>query len=137
MEIRLCPRYVLNRLPVPPDRLDHLDVLLSAAFVLLAAPFLSYIPHVCLAQWLLRIPCPGCGITHSLFALAHLDFRQAWHWNPAGIALAIFLALQLLARSFALLKPAVGAAVARASRVTERFVLGSLLIVWFTRLIHV
>ncbi len=137
MEICVCPKSVLNRIPLDADRLVHLNFLVSAAAVLALAPLLGSLPHVCLAQWLLRIPCPGCGITHSLCAMGHLDFRNAWHWNPAAIPLAVFLVLQFLFRSIALWKPFMGQMITRGSRLAGRFVWGSLLIVWFARLLRI
>jgi len=33
------------------------------------------------------LPCPGCGLTHSFVAMAHLDFVAAVHANPFGVLL--------------------------------------------------
>ena len=39
-----------------------------------------YIP--CLFRLITGLKCPGCGITHSLFALINLDFKEAFNQNP-------------------------------------------------------
>ena len=36
----------------------------------------------CLFRSIVGIPCPTCGMTRSSFALAHLDFFEAFRWNP-------------------------------------------------------
>ena len=136
MEILLCPKWFLNRLPLDRQSQVHLNFLLSVLMICLMAPLVSKIPHVCLAQWLLNLPCPGCGITHSLMAMGRLQLREAWRWNPAGIVLAIYLTLQICARAVALGIEATGTAVSRFSKYGERFVLSALFAVWFMRLIH-
>ena len=37
------------------------------------------------------LPCPGCGITTSLLALARGDAHASWSANPAGLAVAALL----------------------------------------------
>ena len=136
MEILVCPRWLLNRLPISEQSRVHLNVFLSVLLVCLLAPVLVRIPHLCLLRHFLGIPCPGCGVTHSLIALERTQFREAWRWNPAGIALAMYLAFQVCARPFALCVERTGAALSAFSKLGERFVLSALLVVWLTRLLH-
>ncbi|MEM4658654.1 MAG: DUF2752 domain-containing protein [Candidatus Methanosuratincola sp.] len=57
---------------------------------------LSLDPIVCPFKLLTSIPCPGCGMTHAFVALASLEIRQAFSYNPfslplfAGIAISAF-----------------------------------------------
>lgn len=50
----------------------------------------------CPFRLLTSIPCPGCGMTRAFIALASLDIKQAFSYNPfslplfAGIVLSTF-----------------------------------------------
>lgn len=39
-----------------------------------------YVP--CIIHEITGFKCPGCGITHLVFALLHLDFHEAFISNP-------------------------------------------------------
>jgi len=39
-----------------------------------------YVP--CIIHKITGLKCPGCGITHLVFALLHLDFHEAFISNP-------------------------------------------------------
>ena len=136
MEILICPRWLLNRLPIDEQKRKHFNAFFSVLLVCLAAPILSKIPHFCLFRYFLGAPCPGCGVTHSLIAVERMQFGDAWLSNPAGIALAIYLVLQLCGHSLALRFDRAGTTVSRLSKLGERFVLSALLVVWLVRLFH-
>lgn len=38
----------------------------------------------CLFEHLLEIPCPGCGIISSLYAILSGELGAAWSFNPCG-----------------------------------------------------
>lgn len=90
MEIAFLPHRLLDCLAIEPRTQLALNYAMSAMLLLVLFAVsasergLSLIPHVCLMQWLLSKPCPGCGITTSLFALSHHHFDLAWQANPAG-----------------------------------------------------
>jgi Protein of unknown function (DUF2752) len=136
MELLVFPRWLLNRLPISEQNRVHLNAFLSVLLVFLLAPVLVRIPHLCLLRHFLGIPCPGCGVTHSLIAVERMQFREAWLSNPAGIPLAMYFAFQVCARPFALCVERTGTAISRFSKLGERFVLSALLVVWLTRLLH-
>jgi hypothetical protein len=49
---------------------------------------------LCLFHWLTGIPCPLCGLTRGLFALAKGHWTQAIHFNaltPLGFAMLFSL----------------------------------------------
>ena len=134
MEIDICPRWLLAKLGVSPERQIHFALLFSAAIVLVSAPLIGRIPHVCLMQALLGVPCPGCGVLHSMTALGRWHWASAWHSNPAGIAVAAMFAFQLVARTIAIAAAGAAGVVTRISRLYSYAVLGSLLLVWGIRL---
>lgn len=136
MEILVCPRWLLDRLPIREQNRVHANAFLSALLICLLAPILVRIPHFCLLRHFLGIPCPGCGVTHSLIALERMQFREAWLSNPAGIPLALYFAFQVCARPFAVFVEGMGAAILSFSKSGGQFVLWVLLVVWVTRLLH-
>ncbi len=46
---------------------------------------LDRLPVRCLFRPLLGRPCPGCGITHSVWLLLHGQPAAAFEWNPLGL----------------------------------------------------
>lgn len=137
MEVNFCPEWLLRRMHVPERLRLHVAILLSSAFVLAISPVLVHVPHVCLMQSLFHLPCPGCGIMHSLIALGHLRFAEAWASNPAGIFLAAYLGLQISARAAALAFDVASQFVSSFSLIGNRVVVTLLLVVWGTRLFHI
>ena len=78
----------------------HLAARLGAS--ILAATALVAVPHAlpaiarwtdagCLFHGLTGLPCPGCGLTTSLLALARGDAQASWAANPAGFGVAALL----------------------------------------------
>ena len=110
------------------------SILVSSLLVLLILPALRYIPHLCLMRTYLHIPCPGCGVTHSMTAACRMDLVQAWGLNPGGLFLAAFLLIQLMARPAAIFSSRLRPALDRFSRYGSSAVLASLLLVWIYRL---
>ena len=135
MEILVLPRSLLNRLPIDERFRPAANAFFSGLLVFASLPLLAKIPHFCLARRYLGIPCPGCGIIHSLIAMQHMRFHEAWHWNPAGIALAVFLMFQICVRPWTLCFRSAEAAVLKFSRLGELLVLSALFAVWATRLV--
>jgi len=137
MEINVCPQWLLAKLKVPPRAQIHVALLLSSLLALTIPPVLTRVPHFCLMQRVLGIPCPGCGVLHSLMAVLQLNFDAAWRSNPAGIALALFLVLQICGRILALASVLNGKVLARVSHAGQGAVIAMLLAVWFARLLSV
>ena len=102
MEIDFCPRWMLTKLGVPLEAQPNLGVLLSSLLAVVISPVLIRLPHFCLVQKLLHIPCPGCGVLHSLNAILHLDFWRAWCFNPGGVVFAVSLVVQIFGRTLQL-----------------------------------
>jgi len=109
MDIAIIPRALLGRLETDPERRIHLNVLLSHLLLFSGAALLVHfpnglaiVPHVCLVQRLFGIPCPGCGISHSVLAFLGGDVGGALTLNPVGPVLLVALAIQVPLRGLAL-----------------------------------
>jgi hypothetical protein len=135
MEIDICPRWILARLRIPEEGQHHVALLVSALLTLALLPLVIHIPHFCLMQKVLGIPCPGCGISHSMMALLRLKLGIAWQANPAGVGVASVFCFQLVARPIAITAPRTGALVSQVSHHLSNVALGSLLLVWVSRVI--
>ena len=46
-------------------------------------------PPLCLVRLLFHLPCPGCGMTRALHALAHGDLANAIVFHPLAPVLAV------------------------------------------------
>ena len=135
MEIDFCPRWILTKLRVPERSQHHFAVLISTLFVLLLVPLVPHLPHFCLMKKILGIPCPGCGISHSVMSAFRFDLAKAWFANPAGIGIALFFAFQIVARPIAIALPRAAAAVASVSRYGSNLTMVLLFLVWTYRVL--
>lgn len=136
MEIQICPRWLLRKFGVPQGLQRDAGILISCLFIFLSVPILIHVPHLCLAQRVFGIPCPGCGVTHSILALLQFRFQAAWNFNPAGIVVAVYFVLQILWRACVLGSLITSLLVARLSRAGEILVMVVLFGVWFERLFN-
>lgn len=139
MEPALFPLWLTRRLPGSFAIGRNINVLASCSLITFAlisglGSRLSAIPHFCLFQRLLGIPCPGCGISRSLLAAAHFHFSAAWNFNPAGIAIWFFLLFQIAARTVMTLRNDLTAGFQRIFGGLENVLIVSLGFVWFWRL---
>ena len=74
-----------RRLPPWPVRLCYL----AAASVLVAGFVLDR--STCVWRAVTGLPCPGCGMTHALLAIARGNLRDAWQFNRGSVAVAPIL----------------------------------------------
>jgi hypothetical protein len=135
MEINFCPQWILTKLRVSERSQYHLAILISTLVVLLLVPIIPHVPHFCLMKKLLGIPCPGCGISHSVMAAFRLDLRKAWFANPAGIGVALLFSFQIVARPFAIALPRAAGLVSSISRYGSNLSVILLLVVWTYRVL--
>jgi hypothetical protein len=135
MEIDFCPRWILTKLCVPERSQHHLAILISTVLVLLLVPIIPHVPHFCLMKKLLGIPCPGCGISHSVMAAFRIDFVTAWFANPAGIVISLLFVFQIVARPLAIALPRAGSVVSSISRYSSNFSVILLFVVWAYRVL--
>jgi hypothetical protein len=66
MEIYCCPEKLLDGFGIGEKNRLHAGFIISSLIVLLLTPILAVIPRACLFRLLLGLPCPGCGIIHSI-----------------------------------------------------------------------
>ncbi len=57
---------------------------------------ISLSPIVCPFKALTAIECPGCGMTRAFVAIAQLDLRSAFYYNPFSIPLFIGIVISAL-----------------------------------------
>lgn len=75
--------------------------------------FLDYIHYICPFRFLFGLWCPGCGGTRMIKSLFHLDFYQAFRYNPLLFILLIcgiiylIINIVLYIKKKALIKPSV------------------------------
>ena len=135
MEINYFPRWILTKLHVPERSQHHFAVLISTLLILLFVPIIPHVPHFCLMQKFLGIPCPGCGISHSLMAAFRIDLTEACAANPAGIAIALLFCYQMVARPVAIALPRSAELVSSISRYGSNFSVIVLFLVWIYRVL--
>lgn len=134
MEIILVPPEFFAKFGLPDHVRVHYASFVSALAVLGLVPLMSFVPHVCLVQTLFSIPCPGCGVTSALLALMHLNIKQSWQANPAGIAVAASMCFQLSLRPAAMFIPRIARHASRGSESLSLGAVSSLLLVWVLRI---
>jgi hypothetical protein len=135
MEINFFPRWILTKLRIPERSQHHLAILLSTLIVLLVVPIIPHVPHFCLMKKMLGIPCPGCGVSHSVMAAFQFDLAKAWFANPAGIGVAMLFCFQIIARPIAIALPRASAAVSSISQYGSNFSVILLFLVWTYRVL--
>jgi hypothetical protein len=143
MEIAIIPRFIIRKIFQDDLKQIHANILLSSLLVIIAlliAPIYSAniasMPHFCLFEKVLHIPCPGCGITRSLFSVVRGNLFLAWHYNPAGLLLFFFTLFQIPARITALKYENTSELIFNGSRKISFFLLLSLVLVWMLKLIY-
>lgn len=64
------------------------DLACAAVVAAVAAVGFATGDSVCLWRAIFGVPCPGCGMTRALVALARGDFQAAWQLNHGSFAVA-------------------------------------------------
>ena len=87
----------------------HLVVLIVCVGIFLAAALLTpskgdlrigplTLPSICMLRNTTGVPCPGCGLTRSIVAAVHGDWKGSFAYHRLGPLVVGFLILQLLYR---------------------------------------
>jgi hypothetical protein len=112
---------------------------MAAAAVLVCAPGLvsavaRWAHADCLWLAIVGWPCPGCGVTTSLVALASGDLAGAARGNPAGLAVGAALLAQAMVAARGLWRGPGGACGRVWLDRQDRLVLAALAAAWMVRL---
>lgn len=134
VEIDICPRWALAKVGVPDEVRPHVGLLLSSMIAMISPLLITHLPHVCIMQKVFHVPCPGCGILHSMTSVLQLHFAQAFHFNPAGVVLAGLLCFQIVARPLAIVSAGTRLAINQLSKQGSSVALACLIVVWIQRL---
>jgi hypothetical protein len=71
---------------------------------LLGAALLFSPVKLCLMALLLRLPCPGCGMTRATLALLRGDFARAFALHPLSLVIGPLAAAAIMAETFGYLR---------------------------------
>ena len=93
-----------------PSNCGHYGSLLRLQFVallgvvaaILALPSNGLGMNICWSRFIFHVSCPGCGVTRSMIAFAHGNFRESFLFHPAGHLIFIYLILVLFQRGSSL-----------------------------------
>jgi Protein of unknown function (DUF2752) len=55
-------------------------------------------PVTCIHEKITGEPCVSCGLSHSFSLIVRARIEEAYKWNPYGMRIFLFFALQLLMR---------------------------------------
>lgn len=141
MEIAIIPRFIIRKFISNETNQIHVNIMITSTLVIIVLLFwhshsshLLSIPHFCVFQQLLNMPCPGCGLTRSIFAVAEGNILSAWKFNPAGLFLFFYFFAQIPSRIIALKCHTAQECISRMSRVGSNAVIYVLCLVWIVRL---
>lgn len=73
-------------------------ILLVIAYSGIFSPDKNNYPVVCIHEKLTGQPCVSCGLSHSFSLIVRGRFSEARLWNPYGISVFMFFAIQLVMR---------------------------------------
>ncbi len=78
---------------ISPRHAQLLSYIVTPLVILALLPVLQIgLPgNHCLFRACLGVVCPGCGVTRSVVAALHGDFRAAWEFNPCGLLVLMAL----------------------------------------------
>lgn len=77
-------------------------IFIGSAFAVFIAVLLFRIP--CLFYSITSLQCPGCGTTRMIYALLNLDFKSAFHYNPAIMLLSPVFVYMIIVNAISYIK---------------------------------
>ncbi|MFN8205894.1 MAG: DUF2752 domain-containing protein [Bacteroidales bacterium] len=84
---------------------DRTDLKITVILGLLGGIAFALVPQnwifnehiICPTRWLFHVPCPLCGMTRAAWLLVHLQWKEAWYYNPGIFPLAVIFCLMIVA----------------------------------------
>jgi hypothetical protein len=140
MEVSIVPRFLIKKISDNNIHQINWNILISTCLILLLIPFinistLNSIPHFCLFEKIVGIPCPVCGVTRSIVSLSEFNIVESFNYNPAGILIVFSLVLQIPLRIIALINENYFKIIQKISEIMLFIVIFSLFLQWFLKLI--
>ncbi len=113
MVIAFIPKVILKLFYTDYLRQYELNILLSNILLIVVfvvfgnslIGFLNLIPHFCLFDKIVGIPCPFCGITRGLCEISKGNIGSAFELNVASFFIALFFLSQIPFRILTILNP--------------------------------
>ncbi len=75
-------------------------ILMILLYSLVFSPDRNDYPVVCIHEKITGMPCPSCGLSHSLSLILRGRIDEAYTWNENGMKVFIFFVSQFLLRIF-------------------------------------
>lgn len=140
MQITLIPTSAFKR--YGPFGIDarHVNVLVSGTILILlfswhdGLRYITGLPHICLFEYVLGIPCPGCDITAALVKLAGLDVYGSLLTQPCAVVLVVTFFGQLIVSAAHVSQHLDLNAANKSARALGNVFVSVLLLFWFYRL---
>jgi hypothetical protein len=142
MHIAFIPRTFMQKHCSSESDAIHLNVIISYFLLALliflpnSLYFVTSLPHLCLFDFVLGFPCPGCDIIAALAALARFDFYRSLMIQPCGFAFVAIIFIQSIIRGAYLLRFMDVKQTNQWVLVLNRIFLSSLLLFWVLRLLN-
>ncbi|MGQ8335929.1 DUF2752 domain-containing protein [Sunxiuqinia sp. A32] len=139
MEISIIPRFLIRRISDNDIQQINWNILISTILILFSLIFINLsmmnaIPHFCLVERLIGIPCPVCGVSRSVLSLYDFKIMDSLKYNPNGLLIAIAFLTQIPLRMIALFDGKYYPMIEKISRSMTRLLLVTLLTYWFYKL---
>jgi hypothetical protein len=74
-------------------------ILLIFAYSGIFSPDKDNYPVICIHEKITGEPCVSCGLSHSFSLIVRGRVKEAYLWNPNGMRVFLFFALQLVLRA--------------------------------------
>ena len=74
-------------------------ILLIMGYSAVFSPVKDSYPVVCIHEQITGQPCPSCGLSHAFSLIERGKFHEAGLWNPYGMQIFLFFAIQLIMRA--------------------------------------
>jgi len=143
MEVAIIPEWLFKLLSLDERKKYEANVLISNLLIIIAFAIFgsrllilaNELPHFCLFNKIIGIPCPVCGITRAFCELSKGNITQAYYLNLSSLFVASFFVFQIPLRICSLYKPETQKIVTKISKTLGRLVLVIIVANWLINII--